>query len=207
MNREKMAWSGAMAGIFGVVSFNVLFTISLYLHPEWRFGIDFMSELGVTSPDTWLFNYSVMMMGSLGIVFGLGLYQFFNGSVLGRASMISLIAGCTCLFLLGLFPMQYGELHDNLTWGFFIMTVLALLIMSVPLFLSGRKGRLAFISTVVTVVFSISCVLMIWIRVMRHHLAEVLVVYALGAWIVMTSIQMIFRLRKEGLPLTAGSGS
>lgn len=54
---------GASAGIVGVVSFQVLFSISLLVHPDWRFGLDLMSELGTTAPHTWLFNRSVIKWG------------------------------------------------------------------------------------------------------------------------------------------------
>ena len=52
MGRERLALLGASAGIVGVVSFQVLFSVSLLVHPDWRFGLDLMSELGTTAPHT-----------------------------------------------------------------------------------------------------------------------------------------------------------
>jgi hypothetical protein len=43
MGRERLALLGASAGIVGVVSFQVLLSISLLAHPGWRFGLDLMS--------------------------------------------------------------------------------------------------------------------------------------------------------------------
>ncbi|HQQ25633.1 MAG TPA: DUF998 domain-containing protein, partial [Methanomassiliicoccales archaeon] len=76
MDRDRLALLGASAGVVGVVSFQVLFSISLLVHPDWRFGLDLMSELGITEPHTWLFNLSVMIMGAMGAAFSLSLLRF-----------------------------------------------------------------------------------------------------------------------------------
>ena len=197
-----MALLGASAGIIGVVAFQALFSISLLYHPDWRFGLDLMSELGTTEPYTWLFNISVMVMGALGVAFSLSLLRFLYWSLLGKLSVVMLVVGCTCLFLLGVFTMKQRALHDAFAWSFFVLIVMGLLVLSIPMYLYWNKARWAFAATLATVVLSLTCLIMIGLGLMKHHLAEVLVVYALGAWMLAISIFMVLRLRRNDLPFT-----
>ena len=207
MDRRRIGRMGAWAGITGVISFNLLFAISLYLHPEWRFGADLMSELGTSGPDAWLFNSGVMIVGALGTPFALGLHQLLPCSGLGRASTALMGGGFACLFLLGAFPMDYGELHDDLAWGFFILSALALLVVFIPLHKAGRTARTVCYATSAVLLFSISCLLSIWLKIINNHMAEVLVVYAFGTWIVLTSAFMLRRSREDAPPITPGTDS
>jgi hypothetical membrane protein len=202
MDRERLALLGASAGAVGVVSFQVLFSISLLLHPDWRFGLDLMSELGITEPHPWLFNLSVIIMGTMGMAFSLSLLRFLYWSTFGKISVAILLAGCTCLFLLGVFTMERRTIHDALAWSFFFLTVMGLLVLSVPMYVYWKKARWAFAATVATVVFSVTSLILVSLGLIMHHQAEVLVVYALGAWILAISIFMIKRLLKRDLPFT-----
>ncbi len=193
---------GASAGVVGVVSFQMLFSISLLVHPDWRFGLDLMSELGTTAPHTWLFNLSVIIMGTMGVAFSLSLLRFLYWSFFGKLSVAILVAGCTCLFLLGVFTMEQRALHDTLAWAFFVLTVVGLMVMSIPMYMYWKKARWAFAATLATVIFSVTSLILVGLGLIKHHLAEVLVVYALGAWIFAISIFMVKRLRRNDLPFT-----
>jgi hypothetical membrane protein len=113
-----------------------------------------------------------------------------------------LVVGCTCLFLLGVFTMERRALHDALAWAFFVLTVMGLLSLSVPMYMYWNKVRSAFAATLSTVVLSVSSLIMIGLGVVKHHMAEVLVVYAPGAWTSAISTFMVKRLRKNDLPFT-----
>ncbi|MHC1709319.1 MAG: DUF998 domain-containing protein [Methanomassiliicoccales archaeon] len=202
MDRERLALLGASAGIVGVMSFQVLFSISLFVHPEWRFGLDLMSELGTTAPHIWLFNLSVIIMGAMGVAFSLSLLRFLYWSFLGKMSVAIMVAGCTCLFLLGVFTMEQRALHDALAWTFFVLTVIGLLVLSIPMYMYWNKARWAFAATLATVIFSVTSLILVGLGQIKHHLAEVMVVYALGAWIFAISIFMVKRLRNNDLPFT-----
>jgi len=151
MDEERLVVIGASAGIVGVLSFQVLFSISLLVHPDWRFGLDLMSELGTTAPHTWLFNLSVIVMGTMGVAFSLSLLRFLYWSFFGKLSVAILVAGCTCLFLLGVFTMEQRALHDALAWAFFVLTVIGLMAMSIPMYVHWNRARLAFAATLATV--------------------------------------------------------
>ena len=207
MDEERLVVIGASAGIVGVLSFQVLFSISLLVHPDWRFGLDLMSELGTTAPHTWLFNLSVIVMGTMGVAFSLSLLRFLYWSFFGKLSVAILVAGCTCLFLLGMFTMEQRALHDALAWAFFVLTVIGLMAMSIPMYVHWNRARLAFAATLATVALSVSSLFMIGLGLAKHHLVEVVVVYALGAWIIAMSISMVQRSRRNDLPLTPDNGS
>jgi hypothetical membrane protein len=98
--------------------------------------------------------------------------------------------------------MEQRALHDALAWSFFVLTVLALLIISVPMYLYWKKARWAFAATLATVIFSLINLMLMGLKLIRYHLAEVLVVYALGAWIMAISMFMVRRLRRRDLPFT-----
>ncbi|HNU35619.1 MAG TPA: hypothetical protein PKJ15_03400, partial [Methanomassiliicoccales archaeon] len=87
-------------------------------------------------------------------------------------------------------------------WSFFALTVMGLLVLSVPMYVYWKKARWAFVATLATVVFSVTSLILIGLGMMKHHQAEVLVVYALGAWIFAISMFMIKRLLKRDLPFT-----
>jgi len=93
-------------------------------------------------------------------------------------------------------------LHDALAWSFFVLTVVSLLMISVPMYLYWKKARWAFAATLATVVFSLVNLMLMGLKLIKHHLAEVLVVYALGTWILAISIFMVRRLRRRDLPFT-----
>lgn len=207
MDRDRLALLGASAGMVGVVSFQVLFSVSLIVHPGWRFGLDFMSELGTAGPHTWLFNLAVMIMGALGAAFSLSMLRFLYWSFLGKVSVVMMMAGCAALFLLGVFTMDQRSIHDALAWSFFVLTVLGLLVMSVPMYLYWNKARWAFAATLATVVFSVFNVALMGLKLIKYHLSEVLVVYVLGAWIMAISVFMVKRLRNDDLPFTPYSDS
>lgn len=98
--------------------------------------------------------------------------------------------------------MERRALHDALAWSFFVLTVLGLLVLSIPMYMYWKKARWAFAATLATVVFSVASLILISLGLIMHHQAEVLVVYALGAWIMAISIFMIKRLLKRDLPFT-----
>lgn len=198
---------GAVAGSVGVASFQALFIASMLLHPEWRLGQDFMSELGVAETRSWLFNSSVMLMGALGAVFALTLQRVLGEGHLSKLSVALLFLGCACLFSLGVFTMDQRAVHDLLAWGFFLSTVLALMIMLIPLYLKGRGAERLLAATFATASFSVANYVLLLIRLIKQHLAEVLVVYALGAWILVVSAFLYMEHRRTSSKLTPGSDS
>lgn len=201
---------GSIAGLLGVLAFNILFAASLLLSPEWRFGLDFMSELGLPGPHAWLFNSALLVMGISGMLFALGLGQFLGrGSgpeAMGRWSIALLLSGCVCLALLGVFTMDLRAVHDALAWGFFLLTSMALLLMIFPLAAPRRMNDIIVAATAGTVAVNASCLLLIWTKVLRQHLAELMVVYALGTWILLTSLMML-KWPRDREAVTPGSGS
>lgn len=210
MRGERVVRWGSMAGLLGVLAFNILFAASLHLSPEWRFGLDFMSELGLPGPHAWLFNSALLVMGISGMLFALGLGQFLaQGSepeAMGRWSIALLLSGCVCLALLGVFTMELRAVHDALAWGFFLLTSMALLLMIFPLTAARRMNDIIVAVTAGTVAVNASCLLLIWTKVLRQHLAELMVVYALGAWIFLASVLMLKGLRDRET-VTPGTGS
>ncbi len=70
--------------------------------------------------------------------------------------------------------MEQRALHDALAWSFFVLTVVSLLMISVPMYLYWKKARWAFAATLATVVFSLVNLMLMGLKLIKHHLAEVL---------------------------------
>ncbi|MCX6650983.1 MAG: DUF998 domain-containing protein [Methanomassiliicoccales archaeon] len=204
--RERLIQLGPLAGIAGTFSFNLLFIVPVSLHSDWRFGIDFMNVLGTPKSDAGLFNYAVMLMGALSVVFALGLDQFISWHFLGKISTFSFIVGSAALFLVGFFPINYGDLHDKLTWVFFIF-VMSMILMVPLMWNTNRLDRIAFISIIIVSAFSLIGEAMVQLGLIRNELCEILVVLVLGVWIVVISVLMLLKLRKERLTVTPDNGS
>lgn len=186
-----------MGGIVGSLVFNILLAISIWLNGHWIFGVDFLSDLGAPGPNGWMFNVGVMVLGALGIVFAAGLYQFISWSKIGKLAAVVFGTSCFFLFLVGAFPINTGDLHDNVSWAFFVLVVLSLLLMIVPFWDTNTLGRLSLVGTMVTVFLSIFDLLLVFVGFMRYQLCEELVVLALTVWVVVTSLLMHRKLRTD----------
>jgi len=205
MKREELARHGALAGIFASISFYVLLALAIWIDGDWRFGSDFLSDLGAPGPFAWLFNSAVMILGALGIVFTWFLYPFVSWSRLGKIATITFDLGCVFLILVGVFPIDTGDLHDNVSWAFFILIVLSLMLMMVPFRDHRTLGRPGFIATLAVVLLTIIDLLMVYSRMMRYELCEALVVLCLTAWVMVISVFILYKLRTDALIVNAGS--
>ena len=205
MEQEEQARIGALAGIFGAMAFYVLLALAIWLSGGWRFGYDFLSDLGAPGPYGWLFNSAVMILGALGIVFTWFLYPFVSWSELGKVATITFDLGCVFLMLVGIFPIDTGDLHDNVSWAFFILIVLSLMLMMVPFRDHRTLGRPGFIATLAVVLLTIIDLLMVYSGMMRYELCEALVVLCLTAWVLVISAFILYKLRTDAIVVNAGS--
>ncbi|MDD1772006.1 MAG: DUF998 domain-containing protein [Methanomassiliicoccales archaeon] len=205
MEQEEQARIGALAGIFGAMTFYVLLALAIWSSGDWRFGYDFLSDLGASGPYGWLFNSAVVILGALGIAFTWFLYPFVSWSRLGKTATITFDLGCVFLMLVGIFPIDTGDLHDKVSWAFFILIVLSLMLMMVPFRDHRTLGRPGFIATLAVVLLTIIDLLMVYSGLMRYELCEALVVLCLTTWVMVISVFILYKLRTDSFIVNTGN--
>jgi len=101
----------AWAGMIGVAAFIIAWMCAEAVDTAWQFGINTLSEFGVSDTDASLyFNYGCMITGILVAVFGVGraVYAKNVGHSLGG---VLLVFGGASLALVGVYTMDDGDLH------------------------------------------------------------------------------------------------
>lgn len=123
-----------IAGVCGIVSqlagFVILFLV-ISTSPWFRWTEDDISVLGIESPRKMLFNYGLILVGGLSLLFAVGLGQSF---LLGRIwwfGIASLMLGSLAVSAVGVFPRNFDLPHDLSTLAFFVFTALAFLLIGV----------------------------------------------------------------------------
>ncbi len=111
---------------------------------SWK--INALSDLGISRVAD-IFNYSLILVGALNIVFGIGLLKAFAVNRFSFCSIILLIIGGVFLSLIGLFTEAYGYLHFIVSAGFFIFVPISIILIGFS-FISSNKKRKGHISII-----------------------------------------------------------
>lgn len=128
---------GAATGLIGSVGFATMWTVAAATDGHWQLGRMTLSELGDRSRAGALpFNSGAIITGLLALVFAIGLYRVLSTSTLGKAG--SILVGISSIFLvgIGLFPIDTGEPHTVLSYGFFLTAAVSLAVLIAPLWKS-----------------------------------------------------------------------
>ena len=117
------------------VMFAVLWISSATLDGEWTFGVDSLSRMGISenAVAAGLFNYGCMAAGAVGILIGIGMIVHEKGlcTIVG----ILYSVGLFFLMLVGVFPMDQGDIHYIVASTFAILVFFAVVVGAVNDFL------------------------------------------------------------------------
>ena len=179
-----------LAGLVGMILFAIFWTAAIIVDGHWVFGVNTLSDLGADRPGRLWFNSGVIIAGAMLLVYSFGLHR-----VLVKAQLSS--GGCLLLFLssialigIGVFPETSGEIHLYLSWAFFIMAMIGLIVLIGPMLRSAAFGRIARAMTVIAPAGSIATLLL----VMSVPFAEAISVILLMIWGAVTSISALLAL-------------
>jgi hypothetical membrane protein len=127
---QKHSWirlAGAF-GILGTVLPTIMVLSATVLSSWFRWDTNALSQLGVGEQAT-LFNSAVLLGGTLGFLFALGLWQYyFNKGRLAKAGIISIMLGNIFLALVGIFTIDHLTMHGIVAFGYFVLIPIGLLL-------------------------------------------------------------------------------
>jgi len=89
-----------------------------------------------------LLNAGLLLCGVLGTAFGIGLWRsdLFDGGW-GKTGKGLYIAAVVCLYLVGVFPLTFGDIHTAVSYTLFILSPASMAMMGIEAMLTGGKQR------------------------------------------------------------------
>lgn len=144
-------------GIFALVYAWVVIVVAAALNPWFVFTSNAFSDLGAgSSTDPWLFNYGMMSVGALIVVYSYSLTSLSEN----RTEVV----GSSFFLISGIFLVLIGYFHEGtyphlfVSYWFFIQSDLAILVWGLGLMIRGRRNlgtvfaALGIVSPIVAVV-------------------------------------------------------
>lgn len=182
----RWRWLAVNAGIAAPALALGGIALALLTAPEFSWGMDPLSRLGVTSaPTNLLFNLGLTVGALVAAPFGLALWRTATNKVM-KAGVVVFALSITMLALVGLYPM--GEpLHTPAAIGYFSLFTLAFLVWGAGAVLGGwRWGAatvgLAVVHVAAWVVWAVLAEGGVWIA-----LPETVGALSFGGWSVVTA--------------------
>jgi hypothetical membrane protein len=122
-----------LAGAFGILGtvLPMIMVLSATVLSSWfRWDTNTLSQLGVGEQAT-LFNSALLLGGTLGFLFALGLWQYyFNKGRLAKAGIISIMLGNISLSLVGIFTIDHLTMHSIVAFGYFVLIPIGFLLVA-----------------------------------------------------------------------------
>ncbi|MCD6380865.1 MAG: DUF998 domain-containing protein [Candidatus Odinarchaeota archaeon] len=112
--------------------------LAIYTHPWFSFDKNALSDLGaIWVPDNYIFNVGLIISGLMAIPFFLVLFYHFKDFI-GKIGSIVFLMAIVSLISIGLFP-EGTSIHYFVSVSFFMLSLVALLMMGASLTLRNRK--------------------------------------------------------------------
>ena len=186
---------GAISALVAVICFIVLYSVAMSLDSEYRFGRNYLSDLGV-GDGAWAFNSGVIIAGALFLVFDiLSVRSVLGNRPLGRAALSLLMVGAVFLMLVGVFTEDAGDLHGLVSYGFFLSMLVALGLVTEGLYRSRYLGSMGFIVTLVVFAVGLSLLTM-----GGSPLSETIAVMGILVWGSIISLAILLKEKGIGIP-------
>lgn len=115
-NNEKTA----AIGLIGIIVFSICWICAVISDSTWTFGINMVSDLGVSDTNAqYFFNYGCVAAGIIIYVYGI-LTAYYNKSVFDRISYIFIALAGMFLIGVGTFTEDLGWPHNLCAYSLFI---------------------------------------------------------------------------------------
>ena len=176
-----------MAGLVGMIVFAIFWSAAIAVDGHWVFGVNTLSDLGADRPGRLWFNSGVIIAGIMLAVYSFGLHHVLIKGQLSSGGCLLMFLSSLALIGIGIFPETSGEIHLYLSWAFFALAMIGLLVLVLPAFNSAVFGRIARAMTLITPLGSIATLVLI----MSIPFAEAISVILLMIWGAVTSISAL----------------
>jgi hypothetical membrane protein len=179
---------GGVAGFVAVICFLVGYGTAWAMSPDYEFGGNFLSDLGVMEGAT-AFNLAAMSAGLAILPFTWGLWHALHESLLGKLGSVTCAVAGVFLFLVGVFPMRSEPIgiHYAVSVGFFSFVSITLILIILPLV---RTPPFRSLSAPVSIVILILSVILI-MPYGAGPLMETIAVLEIIIWGFIVSVQVL----------------
>ncbi len=179
-----------LAGLAGMIVFAIFWSAAIVVDGHWVFGVNTLSDLGADRPGRLWFNSGVIIAGIMLAVYSFGLHHVLVKGQLSSGGCLLLFLSSLALIGIGIFPETSGEIHLYLSWAFFILAMIGLLVLVRPAFRSAAFGRIAKAMTLITPLGAMATLAL----VMSIPFAEAISVILFMIWGAATSITILLNI-------------
>lgn len=183
-----------VSGLCGILAPVIAFTCILCAiasYSQFSWFNDALSDLGVVEGATAVFfNLGLTVGGVLAFVFGLGLFRFLHGKVLGFVGTFFFILDALALTLIGIFPESARPMHYYASVAFFGLFPISMLLVCAEL-LASRRVKMGLFTLGVAIFAAIVWIVQFTVRPFEGvAIPEVLSALAASAWAVLLGFEM-----------------
>lgn len=178
--------AGSWCGLAGSVIFLVCWVAAIASTPGYRFGEQWVSDLGVGGGAAY-FNAGAIIAGLLTIPFAASLIMVLRSEHLLPVGCITLAGAGVALIGVGVFTENAGQMHWNVSVAFFLLVLVSLILLIFPFWKSTAMRPWGAPLTAVMVL--IGCGLL------AAYQAGPLTETAVVAMIIIWSVSIAWRLR------------
>jgi hypothetical membrane protein len=126
-DRRALRLISGLSGIIGVILPTLMVFLALQQSPWFQWNVNPLSDIGVHNAAP-LFNGSLILGGSLFLIFALTLHSVLTKGRWSNAATICLSLGSISLILIGVFTLNDPILHVIFANGFFILPPIGFLL-------------------------------------------------------------------------------
>jgi hypothetical membrane protein len=182
-------------GIIAPSIFLVLYSIAMASDPNYTFGKNYLSDLGV-GPGAWAFNSGLVIAGLLLVLFSsLGIRTLLGSLTISRLASAFLALDGVLLACIGVFTEDYDPEHYLFSISFFLTFLFTVALMALSMCKSNALGTFGYLFSSV-----VGLVGILLLPMGGNPLSETIAVFAIIVWGVGVSIAAILKSYGRAIP-------
>jgi len=185
--------SGVSGALAPLIAFTLILLAIVY-SPEFSWTENALSDLGVQEGITSiLFNYGLIISGTLALIFATGLFIFLREKMLGKMGAFIFVLATLALITIGIFPENVKPTHYYASVAFFVLFLISMFVICASFLLMAKVKMGLF--TFLVAIFAAFVWITEWTIQFGPNVAIPETLYALSAstW----SIVLGFKMLKE----------
>ena len=191
--RWNMTWLSV--GIIASAVFLILYCIAMSQDPNYTFGKNYLSDLGV-GPGAWAFNSGLVIAGALLVLFSaMGVRPMLGTPTISKIATAFLAIDGVLLACIGIFTEDYDPEHYIFSVAFFLTFLLTVALMTVALWKTKVLGTFGYAFSAVVVVFGL-----ILLPMGGDPFSETAAVFSIIVWGVGISAAALLRESGRSIP-------
>ena len=139
-----------LCGVLSPIISLSFIALAIAYTPQFNWYTWALSDLGVHQAAL-IFNSGLIIGGILAAIFAVGLVQIFRKQVLGFVGAFTLVLSSISLCAIGVFPESAGQIHSLVSYAFFVLLGISLLLIGAALIREPSQRYLG-LFTILTVV-------------------------------------------------------